>query len=87
MAITVTPGGTIYTGDDTHVYRIHVLRAAMELELKGIRVRRRSVIASVKREFGLRGNRLSVYTQFCRMHQIQTQEERCAQASSDDPTT
>ena len=68
MAVDTFPGGTVYTGDDIHRYRIHTLRMAMKLQLEGIHVKRYSVIASVKREFGLTGTNRSVYEQFCRMH-------------------
>lgn len=64
-------GGFICTGEGVHVYRIHTLRAAMRLELNGIRVKSFSVIARVKREFGLTGTRESVYAQFCAMHRLE----------------
>lgn len=64
-------GGTIFTGEDTHKFRIITLATAMHLELKGIRVKPWSVTASVKREFGLRGSNRSVYEQFCRMHNME----------------
>lgn len=73
MAVEVTSGATIYTGDDIHKYRIHTLRSGMALELKGLKVIRgsRSIIAIVRREFGLTGSRRSVYEQFCRMHNLE----------------
>lgn len=72
MAIEHHPWGTVFTGPDTHVYRIHVLRLALQMETRGIKLRRGvSVYANVKREFGLRGNRQSVYEQFCRMHSLE----------------
>lgn len=40
---------------------------AMNLERKGLRHSGGSVTARVKRHYGLRGNRESVYTQFCEL--------------------
>lgn len=71
MAIEHHPWGDVYTGDDVHVYRILTLRMGLRLELRGIRIRRPSIHTLVKREFGLRGNRQSVYDQFCRMHNLE----------------
>lgn len=71
MAIEQFQGGTIFTGEDTHKFRIQVLASAMWLELKGVRVKPFSVTARVKNEFGLRGSNRSVYEQFCRMHSIE----------------
>jgi len=71
MAVEEFKGGTVYTGDDIHKYRICVLRTAMKLQLAGMSVKRYSVIASVKKEFGLTGTNQSVYEQFCRMHQLE----------------
>ena len=71
MTIEHFHGGVVFTGEDVHVFRIHSLRAAMQLELLGIRVTHyRSVIALVRQEFGLTGSRRSVYEQFCTMHQL-----------------
>ena len=49
-------------------YRLLVLQAALRLELQGLkRSRSPSAYAAIKREFGLRGNRERVYTQFCEL--------------------
>lgn len=50
---------------DPRVGRLIVLKKALKLECKGMRRRGRSVYAIVKEEFGLRGSKESVYTQFC----------------------
>lgn len=42
-------------------------RAALNLERKGLRHSRGSVLAIVKRSYGLTGNREAVYTQFCEL--------------------
>lgn len=46
-------------------YRLLTLRAALRLETLGMRRRGPSAYSIIKREFGLRGNKQSVYTQFC----------------------
>lgn len=73
-------GGVVCTGVGVDIYRILVLRGAMEIELSGLSVLRggRSAFAAIKREFGLKGSRASVYTQFCRMHSLPTRDERKA---------
>ena len=49
------------------LYHMHVLRSALSLERKGMKRRGRSAYAIIKREFNLRGNKESVYTQFCEL--------------------
>ena len=77
MSIESFQGGTIYTNEDTHVVRILTLRAAMRLQLRGIQAFRGvpSIIARVKKEFGLTGSHRSVYEQFCTMHQLPVEGE------------
>lgn len=53
----------ILTGDDIGKYRLHVLRQAIKLEMKGLKNSRGSVTARVKREFGFKGNRARVLEQ------------------------
>ncbi len=70
--ITEFSGGTIFTGDDIHKFRILAFRSAMELGLAGIYVvRHRSVFSIVKAEFGLTGSNRSVYEAFCTMHGLE----------------
>jgi len=65
MSIETTPGGcTVVTGDSIPVYRMLTLRAALRLELAGLKHRGGSVFALVKREFGLRGTRAAVFAAF-----------------------
>lgn len=40
---------------------------ALNLERKGLKRRGRSMYAIVKEQYGLKGNRESVYTQFCEL--------------------
>lgn len=42
-------------------------KSALRLELTGLKHSRGSVYAHVKRVYGLRGNKQSVYTQFCEL--------------------
>ena len=72
MSVKQGPGGTVYTGDDIHKFRIITIAHAMRAELKGLRLYKgRSIFARVRDEFGLTGGRQSVYEQFCDMHQIE----------------
>lgn len=74
MAIERLPdGSTVFTNEDTHVFRILTLKQAMKLQLRGIQAFRgtRSIIARVKKEFGLTGSNQSVYEQFCTMHNLE----------------
>jgi hypothetical protein len=69
MALEITPGGGfIATGNDVHKVRIVALKHRMRLEMRGLKFRGRSTYAILKSEFGLRGNKESVYLQFCDMH-------------------
>lgn len=47
--------------------RLLILRGRFRLELVGIRFKGRTTYSIVKHEFGLKGNRQSVYTQFCEL--------------------
>lgn len=47
-------------------YSMLVLRQALALELKGMKRHGRSAYAIIKEQFNLRGNRQSVYEQYCR---------------------
>jgi hypothetical protein len=42
-------------------------KSALGLELKGMKMSRGSVYAHIKRTYGLKGNKQSVYTQFCEL--------------------
>ena len=59
-------GITIDTPHGIHMYRLFVLRSALKLEIKGLRMSRGATAYSVvKREFGFKGTREAVYTQLC----------------------
>ena len=66
MAVENTVGGgMMITGDDIQEYRLIVLRSALKLEIKGIRMHRgRTAYSIIKEEFGLKGNRQRVLEQF-----------------------
>ena len=49
---------------DIDTYRLVALRAALGLELLGIKHRGGSVYAKVKREFGFKGNKQKVFDLF-----------------------
>ena len=55
-------GSTIYTGEGITYFRMCTLKAAVGLELKGIRVRRGPLVwPQVKREFKITGTKQAVY--------------------------
>lgn len=59
MIILDTPG-------QIEMYRLIILRGALKLEREGIKMSRgRSAYSIIKQEFGFKGNRERVYTQFC----------------------
>ena len=55
---------TVITGTDIDLFRMSVLEKALKLELLGMKGRGRSAYSVIKSEFGLKGNRQSVYDQF-----------------------
>ena len=59
-------GNIIVTGEaDTRLVRLITLKSALGLECKGLKARRGfSAYATIKREFGLKGNKQSVLAQF-----------------------
>jgi hypothetical protein len=52
------------TGDNIDLFRMSILEKALRLELLGMKGRGRSAYSVIKSEFGLKGNRQSVYDQF-----------------------
>ena len=81
MAIETVEGvGTIYTGDDTRLFRLMALRGMLRLELAGMRRRGPSALSVVKREFGLRGNRQRVCDQFFALVAAKLEARRTAGA-------
>ena len=55
---------TAITGNNIDLFRMSVLEKALKLELLGMKGRGRSAYSVIKSEFGLKGNRQSVYDQF-----------------------
>mgnify|MGYP003153926666 CR=1 FL=1 len=55
---------TAITGTDIDLFRMSVLEKALKLELLGMKGRGRSAYSVIKSEFGIKGNRQSVYDQF-----------------------
>jgi hypothetical protein len=52
---------------NTRLAQMIAQKHALHLELKGLKHSGGSVNARIKRHYGLRGNRQSVYTQFCEL--------------------
>ena len=52
------------TGENIDLFRMSILEKALTLELLGMKGRGRSAYSVIKSEFGLKGNRQSVYDQF-----------------------
>lgn len=46
------------------LFRLLTLRTALKLEIEGMRKHGRSAYAIIKKEFGLKGSRQTVYEQF-----------------------
>ncbi len=51
----------------TRLAQMLVRKSALGLELKGLKRRGQSVYSIIKEEHGLRGNRQSVFTQYCEL--------------------
>lgn len=85
MSIEAIPGGSgiMFAGKDAvSVFRLIVLRNAMNAEAKGLRMTRMSVYAQIKREFGLRGNKQSVAEQFAVLSERLIAEARMRDAAA-----
>lgn len=69
MAIEITAGGTIVTGEDIKKFRLLALRSAMKIEINtGMRASRSNPFAIVKKEFGIKARtKQRVYDEFCKM--------------------
>jgi hypothetical protein len=67
MPIEKLPGGgIIVTGEEINVARMLALKGALHLECLGMRHSSgRSVLSTVKKEFGLKGNSKKVYDAYC----------------------
>ena len=52
------------TGKNIDLFRMSVLEKTLKLELLGMKGRGKSSYSIIKSEFGLKGNRQSVYDQF-----------------------
>lgn len=59
---------TTITGEhQIRLYQMATRKQALKLELQGLKRRGRSMYSIVKEQYGLRGSRQSVYTQFCEL--------------------
>ncbi len=52
---------------DARIFNMLAQKQALKLEMLGMKHSRGSVYAHIKRTYGLRGNKKSVYTQFCEL--------------------
>ena len=76
MAVENTVGGVMITGDDIGRYRLVVLKSALKLEIKGMRMHRgRTAYSIIKKEFGFKGDRQRVLDQFETMIQREVNDE------------
>lgn len=58
----------IITGDkNIAIAQMLAQRSALGLEMRGLKFSGGSIYATIKRQHGLRGNKQSVYTQFCEL--------------------
>lgn len=58
MAIEVTNGGTVITGEHIHLFRLKTLLRAMELEVKtGMKMCRVNPFNIVRSEFGIKARK------------------------------
>ena len=64
------------TGDNIDLFRMSILEKALKLELLGMKGRGRSAYSVIKSEYGLKGNRQSVYDQFVAHRQAKIAEEK-----------
>lgn len=82
MAFKNENGTIIITGEaDTRLARLITLKAALGLEVKGMKVRRGfSAYATIKAEFKLKGNKASVLAQFTELLE-QKKAERLAETA------
>ncbi len=77
MPITHHTGATTITGDSIEYFRLCTIKAAVSLELKGLKMTRGPVVwKRAAREFGIAGNKAAVYAWLCaRVAELQTQQE------------
>jgi len=63
---TFEDGGYVITGDSIPIYRLLMLRQALRMEMKGLRVSSHSPTAYsiIKKEFGLKGSKAKVLAAF-----------------------
>jgi hypothetical protein len=73
MSHTFSGGVVLDTPHDIRIFRMVALRGALKLETVGLRKRSPSAYSLIKKEFGLRGSREAVYTQFCEL----IEKEKC----------
>jgi hypothetical protein len=62
----------VVTGDDVRRFQVLAQKHAMRLELAtGMTHSGGSIVARIRRHYGFKGSRLSVYQQFCRHHELE----------------
>ena len=66
---------SVITGDNIDLFRMSVLEKALKLELLGMKGRGRSAYSVIKSEYGLKGNRQSVYDQFVAYRNAKIEDE------------
>lgn len=72
---------TLLTGNGIKLARLLSLKSMLELELNGLKRRGRSTYAVVKENYGLKGSKRSVYDQFCKIVDQESQKLNPIEAS------
>ncbi len=65
--------GTSFRGHGIEVFVLISIRSRFAMELRGLRGRGPTMYAHVKRKYGFKGNRESVFAQFCKYVEQQIQ--------------
>jgi len=77
MPISHHHGGDCVTGDSIDYFRLCVMKGAVGLELKGMKMSRGPVVwRRVAKEFGIKGNKQKVYDWLCaKVEELKPQQE------------
>jgi hypothetical protein len=76
--VKTTSAGTMITGkEDTNNFRLVTMASALRFNIKtGMQMTRGPAITTrIKQEFGLKGNKRSLYDQFTKMHGLRNRFE------------
>lgn len=65
----------ILTGKQIDFYRLATLKSALRLEILGMKRRGKSVYSIIKSEFGLKGDKESVYKQVCELVESEAKKQ------------